>query len=102
VKKRCHEINVAVLVLLMTRHYTRAELLKAIGTSSRSLYDLVEEMHDKCAVYIHSWTEVGNVKGKRPIPRYALQPSVGHFEDAPRPEAPWLQRKVIRTEVRAS
>lgn len=95
-KRRSVEINVAVLALLMSGPYTRADLMKALEAAPRSVYPLIDELHDKCVVYVESWAEVGNQRGRRFIPRYALQPSVGHYGDAPKPEHEWERRVVTQ------
>jgi hypothetical protein len=83
VKKRsCHEIFAAVVAHLMTAPHSRAELLRLVKANPGSIYPLIEEMHDKCLVYVSEWR--WSTRGY--IPVYFWQPSVGEIEDKPMPE----------------
>lgn len=98
-KRSTHEIFAAVLAHLMTAPHSRADIMRLVSAKPRSVYPLIEELHDKCLVYVSEWR--WSVRGY--IPVYHLQSSVGEAEDAPKPERISRQKlRDKRAEARAA
>jgi hypothetical protein len=87
-----HIARFAEAIALLTKQpRTPLELSTALGTLNKmTAYKYITALREEGLIYVREW--VPGVSGK-PSPRYAMQPSVCAFADAPRPWPPRFRRK---------